>query len=283
MKNRIVFCMIARNDEVEKVKKLVEQVRDYVDYVCVITDFFCENGVFEYLTKEYTNQKIGCFQYEWKDHFSDFRNHYLEHCKEGDYILLCDSDEWFPTQSLEMIRGLVEESEDGKNYNTIKFKCNNIYYHPNNVVHNYMADHFRGYLFKWYPKLKYIGTPHETLIGMFWRERYVEGLVYEHRKQWSDNYYHGVRNYFISNSNAKTVKWKEFRKITDKYDINDYHRFFELLYNGKIPDEIIEYSIKHRNDNDIPQDSEIRALFWVLKEHYQNKISKEYIDDFIGV
>jgi len=56
-------------------------------------------------------------------------------------------------------------------------------------------------------------------------------------------------------------KWKLLRNITNKYGIHKWNEMDKLMIIGNIPNDIKQFFIDHKDDNDSSSDSELRSFY----------------------
>jgi len=150
----ISLCMILFNEQLNKIEKILEQTREYVDEVVLILDKECSYDL-EELCKKYIDR---IYREEFID-FSQMKNKAIEYSSK-DWILFLDPDEYLEPELLYSLKELTNQFQyDGyliprKNYE--KDSSNNVY-----ELAKYPDYQLR--LFKRH--CRYVGKVHETLIG----------------------------------------------------------------------------------------------------------------------
>lgn len=244
----LVCCMCFYEEQVNDAKVSINKIKPYVDRVVLIGDESVSEKNIEYF------KKLGCEVYihHWNDNFSENRNHYLEHLKEGDWFIVCDCDEYPNEISLEKIKETIAKSQNGELYNEVKFHGVNVSLMLYNACVIKESGWYKPLLHKYYPQIKYTGEVHETLHGP-WKEPLIlpRDCYYYHIGREEEILRKGIRNFFISgglaNEKDKNPKWVEFRIIAAKLNIKTWHELDDILHREKLPEELEKWIIDNRD------------------------------------
>ncbi len=260
----IVYCMIGGN-KLHEIKDYIPTTLGYVDKFIYI-DGQSTDGTVEFMNKlsKDNNNKIILISKEWVDKFSYFRNFYLEYLKDQNYdgwIIVSDTDEHYPIDTLSKLREIIKMSEHGNAFNGIKFRARDIIVDDNDqtkIVSDSLSTYWKALMFKFHQNVIYEGEPHETLSGVpiSWKRT---DLIYKHIRSQRKIYERAVENFFISNSNRYSQKWSEFRSLCTKNNISKFKDFFKLYKEGTLASDIENWIYNHRNDNG-DGDSEVREM-----------------------
>lgn len=141
------------------------------------------------------------------------------------------------------------------------------------IVGHTISNYHKELLVKYQDKLEYTGKVHHTLRGSGLRMMQAQKeYYYDHIKKDADMHSHGCRNWFIGGGGVQEFgpKWKELRKITDKYGLDSWEKMEKAMKNGNIQSDIKQFFVDHKDDNDTSSDSEVRSFYT-----YYNMLHKE--------
>ncbi len=262
--NAIVYCMMGGN-KLHEIKDYIYTTLKYIDKFVYI-DGYSTDGTVEFLNKlsKENGNKIILISKEWVDKFSYFRNFYLEYLRSQNYngwVIVSDTDEHYPIDTLSRLRDIIKISNNGTIFNGIQFRAYDIIVDDNNptkVISESLSTYWKALMFKFYPNIHYEGEPHETLCGapINWKKT---DLIYKHIRSQRKIYERAVENFFISNSNRCSQKWSEFRSLCTDNKISRFKEFFSTYKNGTLSKEIENWIYNHRNDSK-DGDSEVREM-----------------------
>lgn len=279
---KIVYCMMGTNRLLE-IKPYIESVVPYVDKFIFI-DGGSEDGTVEYLKSlnKGKEEKIDIYVYPWQDRFSAQRNNYLNKLRDKNYngwVIVSDTDEHFPVESLKKIREILPELEK-KGNNAIAVNAVDIIADDddyNKEINRIPSNYWKLLIFKYSQNLRYEGEPHETLIG-YSANTFKSNITYEHRRSNLHVLSRATENFFISNSNRYSEKWAEFRVLCSESGILSFKDYWKLFTEHNLPKSIEGWIYRHKNDNFDPGDSEVRETyqlyFEVLPERMKRKAEK---------
>jgi len=263
---KIAYCMMIYGEREDEVRQCIERVRPYVDRIVLIEDGSLKSEFYRWL------QERGCELYykKWEDNFSDYRNEYLKRVGEKDrgniWVLVSDPDELFDEVFLKDLRKIIKDSKNGILYNSLLINSHDRTIYPDGREETVISDFFKQLCFKYNRGLKYIGSPHEMLLGYFRAIRLDRKYYYTHTKTPFLVWERASRNFHIAgggnNLREKNPIWKEYRNIVESLGLSEWTKMREYLRNGNIDQRIKDYLIKYRNRNFIPDaDEELRNYF----------------------
>lgn len=275
----LIYCMMGTN-RLDEIKPYIETVLPYIDKF-IFVDGGSEDGTVEYLNSINKDDKIDIRTYEWKDRFSEQRNNYLDVLKKinfSGWTLTSDTDEHFPVETLSQLKTLILESGNGENYSGIKFQVEDIIVDDDdrNIIKSRKINkYWKPLFFKFHPKLRYQGEPHETLTGhtIKWTK---STLIYEHIRSNLHILSRATENYFISNSNRYSDRWAELRYLCTIHNILTFKDYWSLFKDHNLPEEIEEWLTDHKDDNFDSGDSELRETYILYNDVLpKRKLEKE--------
>lgn len=280
MSDKITFVCVTQN-RINNLKRNIPKVIDYVDRI-VIVDGYSVDGSKEWL--ESYSPKIFVTQRRWDDSFANQYNEYLKHIGEG-WVLLCDDDELPSEDLLKSLRTVVKNSNEGKHYSVVEFRCHPIETDNNGTIvnDNGPVDYYRQIFYLYQPSMRYMIDLHQALVG-YKNSRSIRRMeTYYHIKSDEDGYRNACRNWWIAGvwltgatEGFKPPEWHEFRNlVTSIYpDVKVFSDFNSIMVKGNIDERIKEYLYKIK---DIPDEqpnrlfNELRS-FW---KYYFNKLHPE--------
>ncbi len=150
------LSMIVKNEE-KYLRDCLESVKDVVDEI-VIVDTGSTDQTLK-IAKEY-DAKI--FHFEWINDFSEARNYALSKTS-GRWVLYLDADERLSNDSKKELKEIVLKNENAA------YKC----IVSSIDTHNSKPNVFKyPRLFKYNPKLKFVGSIHEQIYDSLLKEKY---------------------------------------------------------------------------------------------------------------
>jgi glycosyltransferase involved in cell wall biosynthesis len=278
--SKITFACVTQN-RIENLKRNVPKVIDYVDRM-VFVDGFSVDGTKEWL--ESYSPKIFVTQRQWDDSFANQYNEYLKHIGDG-WVLLCDDDELPSEPLLKILRKYIEDSEDGRKFSVVEFRCHPIEIdRAGKIINdNGPVEYYRQIFFKYEPGMHYMIDLHQCLVGYKNGRMVRRPETYYHIKSDDDNFRNACRNWWIagvwlsgSTAGYKPQEWHDFRKVVlDAYpEVKVFSDFNSIMIRGNMKQEVKDYLYKIK---DIPDEqpnrlfNELRA-FW---RYYFEKIHPE--------
>lgn len=281
--NAITYCMIGYN-KLHEIKPYIGTILSYIDRFIFIdggSGGYSTDGTIEYLRSLNSNDdnKIEIYMHEWKEDFSVHRNYYLKHFTEkqnSGWILTSDTDEYFPIEIMSKLKDEIKAAES-EGYNGIEIRSYDMivdHNDPNNILHQELSNSWKPLLFKYRPDIHYERGLHEILQGPIkWKQ---SNLIYRHIRSPRKMYERAVQNFWISNSNKYSDKWKEFRQMCNNNNMTTFVKFKEIYNKGELPKNIENWIYDHKDDNDCVEDSEIREMAKLYYEilHPNKRLNK---------
>lgn len=270
MSEKITHVCMTQN-RVRNIVRNITRIVDYVDAI-VVVDAFSVDGTKQWL--ENFNPKIKVVQRRWDDSFANQYNRYLEEISEG-WIFICDDDEYPSLDLCKSLREVVDNSDEGKKYDTVEYRCHDIQI---DGIGNIIRDpgpqnYYRQLLHRYNPGMKYVIDLHQNLRG----HKYCRGTrrneEYYHIKSIEDEVRNSCRNWFIGgvwddsiNGSVKPAEWHELMNlILASYpDVKIFSDFNAIMVNGNIDSSIKDFLL-----NKVPLlvDEPPSRKFWELKQY----------------
>lgn len=295
---KLVYCMMGTN-RLEEIKPYIGTVLPYIDKFIFI-DGGSEDGTVEYLKSlntiplkdvplgKHKEDIVEVYVHQWQDRFSGQRNNYLTKFKERNYdgwVIVSDSDEHYPVESLKHIRELIPKIE-AKGYSGIQVQVIDITVDDddfNKIINSKKNEYWKALIFKYNPGLRYEGEPHETLVGIpiRWFKSTSDNIFYEHKRSKLHILKRATENYFISNSNRYSERWAEFRYVCTKNGILNFKEYWKLFEKYELPKDVEEWIRTHKDDNFDSGDSEVREMAQLYLEILPERMKKKSVPDKI--
>lgn len=276
MQEKITLCCVTQNN-IKKVKELVPRVINYVDEA-VFVDGYSVDGTKEWL--ESYSPKIKVVQRRWDDSFSKQYNKFVEEIRDG-WMLILDDDEIPSEAMLKVLRGLVNDSIGGRNYDFIEFKCTPIEIDRDGKIlsNNGPVNYYRMLLHRYNPGMKYVIDLHQNLIGHRYSIPLRREETYYHIKSDEDSFKNACRNWWIdgvwltgSMHGYRPPEWQELRDVVLKAypDVAVFGDFNSLMVAGNIKEEVKDYLYRIK---DI-QDEQPNRMFNELRAYWRYYFEK---------
>ena len=263
MSDQITYWVMGYGEREDQMEECIVRVRPYVDRVVIVHD-----GTISKKFSQWAKDEMECelFYRRWDDNFSANRNHATNQVKSG-WMLWSDPDELFCEAFLKALPAIIEASDNGNKYNCCRINSHDIEY---NLEGEKQCDNksnwYKQLFVKYYPGIKWTGTPHEQLHGPWKSIQLPDEFYYEHTKTHKEICERAARNFSIGGggNNEKTPKWRELREILKNHGLDELNwpKIRQYYRKGKIKQDIKDWLVGHRNDNDRPNvDCEIRDFF----------------------
>jgi glycosyltransferase involved in cell wall biosynthesis len=261
-------------NRLHEVKICLDRVGPFVDGVVIVDGCSADDSIF-YLRNR---NDVHFFLHPWNDNFSEQRNNYIKRAREvagtdDFWMIISDPDELFSVEALSELPNLIDHCEKN-GFNMVQFRCRSVTLKGDVRVWQSLDDYYKGLMFKYKPGIKYVNSPHETLVmpgGL--RPVRVE-LLYEHIKQEDIIIHRGARNQYCGgggpNLGEKNKLWVELKQIVrevygkeltwEEYDLQ--------LARGNIDQRIKDWMIKVRKENGWDGSSEHRECYKLYMRIY---------------
>ena len=281
---RITLGTVVLNRREEVVANL-RKTCPYVDRAIVV-DGGSEDGTQEWLqSDEAKSLGIECIVHkqvrlQYGDHTPMERNIYLSKMdtSPGNWALILDSDEFLEQKALENLRYLAIEAEK-EDINTICFQAHDIWTYVDERVYDNVAQNYfhHSMFFKTHPGMHYRGHTHAGLIrpGMNYRNVNTS-LQYIHKKHELTMWESSTFLWWTTDSPAKNSTnnpiWLDFHYMMQRHNFYDWHDLKKAMIVGEVPEEIKQWFIDHRED----ENPEAAAWFvhYFIHLHPEENINK---------
>jgi glycosyltransferase involved in cell wall biosynthesis len=284
MSEKLTLCCPTQN-RIGNMKRLIPKIIDYFDEVIVV-DAFSIDGTKEWL--ESYSPKIKVVQRQWDDSFARQYNRFIQEVKEG-WFVVCDDDELPSEDMLKSLRKIIEDSNEGKRYDIVEFKCNPIEIDNRGVIvnDNGPVDYYRTLLHRYNPGMKYVIDLHQNLIGHKYKRFCRRNETYYHIKSDEDSYRNACRNWWIdgiwlsgSSSGIRPKEWYELRDTVQKAypKVKVFSDFNAIMVKGNMDKGVKDYLTRVKDIPDEPPErlmNELRA-YW---KYYFEKLHPEERED----
>jgi len=233
----------------------------YVDRVIVVHD--------DSISEEFLTWMWRCgietFERTWNDNWADAKNYAIQQVKDGEWILDLDSDEVISKQLGQNLRQIVKDSNGGRNYNIVSFKCLDILKLKDQEFLLKSVSHWqKELLYQKQPGLHYIGPVHLTLQGEL--KGIKTSFIFYHVKtpeKWFKRYCH---YFWVAGERVheRSDVWKEFRNLCESVGITSWESLHQKMKEGTLPNRVKKWIEKWRNDTYCVE----RRAFYTLAKYY---------------
>ncbi len=266
MSDQITYWIMGYGEREHQMEQCINRVRPYVDRVVIVHDGSMSKKFQTWATDE---MECELFYRYWNDNFSANRNYATKQVKSG-WMLWSDPDELFCEEFLKDLPKIIKESQNGKKSNAYHINSHDIELNPDGTKkYENKSDWYKMLFVKFYPGIKWTGSPHEQLHGP-WSSleagKLPDKYYYEHTKTHKEVCERAARNFSIGGggNNEKTSKWRELVEILKRHGLHEelWPKMRVYYRAGNIHGDIKDWLIRHRNDNDKPNvDCEVRDFF----------------------
>ena len=263
---KIVYCMNFYGERVPQVVECLKRVGPYVDRCVLVHDGTVKASDIDRLYK-LSQKKAEFFYRKWDDHFSKQRNVYLDHVKEGEWVIVSDPDELFSLSFLKDMREILTDAEK-QGLNIMGINAHDITTELDGTVMKTVSNWFKQLIFKFDEGVRYVGCVHETLLpGVHgWRSANLDPrYYYEHIKSMIEVKERGARNVFaggggnnVLDKNPMYFRWHVWAEL---HDIEDWPDMRAYIRKGNIDPDLKQLFIDHRNDSGWDYENESRDPF----------------------
>lgn len=202
------------------------------------------------------------------------RQRYLDAVSKDGWMMRLDVDEFLSFDGGYNLKNIITEAER-TGVNMISFKVVDVVHNIDGTARVAYPDFYCPNLFKLTPNIRYVGQHHEGVdLGAPQRQAKVD-LHYFHIRSEASVFLRGVRNAFATPFTASGVGdvkvWEDFKARCAANNIQEFWQLEKVLRDGALPEDIAEWAVLHRND----ENSEYRSLFvvyYVLLHPEQNQM-----------
>jgi glycosyltransferase involved in cell wall biosynthesis len=246
---KLTFACVTQN-RIDNLKRNLPAVLPYFDEV-VIVDGGSSDGTEDYVKS--LGDKITYVYRKWDDSFANQYNEYLRHISEG-WVLICDDDELPSTELLKCLRTVMEESEGGRLYASVEFRC-----HPQDREAGWdpgPSNHHRQIFYKYNPNLRYTVNLHQSLTGIAGRQ-IRRSETYFHIKTRQQEFRNACRNYYIGGcwpsspvqDGIKEEDWQELQAVVSTHypEVEVFSDLDNIMIQGNIKPEFRAWILKYKD------------------------------------
>jgi glycosyltransferase involved in cell wall biosynthesis len=271
---RVTFCMLNFN-RLEETKTNVRRTAPHVDRT-VIIDGGSTDGSIEWLnSQECKDLKVECYVHPWEDNPPTQRNKYLDLVTDG-WILMLDCDEYLELPALYKLRMIIREAISN-GCNGVAFLAHDIQTDLSGGIYDNLSSYYNRQLFQSCPGMKYVGHTHVALVRPALRDACMKtSYQYYHIKTLADSYFRGCRNYWTTSGPAANTtddpNWQKFKSMVSSRGFKYFHQFADYMRKGNIDNELKQWFIDNREDNN----PEVRVWFisYFMFLHPEENIDK---------
>jgi len=280
---KVTLCMVVLN-RLEEVQKNLRATCPYVDRTIII-DGGSTDGTLEWLDSEEARslniefKEVKQVRLQYGNHTPTARNPYLEMCdtSPNNWVLVLDSDEFLEEQALQRLHDIAVHAEH-RGINNIGFQAHDIWSYEDGQVYDNKANYWHhSMFFKASPGMHYNGATHAgivrpQLINKWEANSYEYRHIKSERRMWCSSTYLYWTTARTAQNFTRDKVWLDFHEMMMKYDYLDWHVLNRDMISGTIPDELKEWFITHKDDDN----PEARAWFvhyFIFTHPEQNMLS----------
>jgi hypothetical protein len=197
-----------------------------------------------------------------RDLYMEKLDEYMSEVGEQVWFLITDSDEYLELPALYSLRQMAEQA-DAEGINIIGFNSHDVQTAADGQVHQNLSGYWNPNFNKHYPGMRYTPGTHIGIARPEPAKMANAPLRYFHVKTEGSQWIRGCRNYWTTAEVAQNTTndpiWVEFKQLCQKRGLETFDQMAELLYAGKVPDEIARWFVTQRNS----ENSEARSWFVV--------------------
>ena len=263
---RIVMGMIVKN-RFEELKKNLYHNSQFFDEVIVVSDSSTEE-MNAWLTSEEA-KRLGIKAILDFDGYQTIRlrQRYLDAAAKEGWMMRLDVDEYLSFEGGYQLRGIAQEAEDN-NINMIGFRACDVIENLDGSVRVAHPEFWCPNFFKLTPNIRYVGEHHEGIdLGVSQRQANVNFYYYHVRSEASIKL-RGARNAFstpfTTSGAGNQAVWQDFRSRCSVHGITEFHQLAQMMRDGTVPEDIVEWFILHRNSDNCEYRSYFEVYFVLL-------------------
>lgn len=256
---KIGYALVCLNRKDELILAC-KNVSPYVDRT-FISDGGSTDGTIEWLESPeakslnigYTIKKQVRLQYG--NHTPEARQPYLNMALAAgmDWLYVSDTDEYLEEAAAKNLHQLVQEAQ-AQGCDGIGFQAWDYWTYETGEIYDNVSNYWNSTMFKVYPGMKYGGHTHSGIVrpgavNRFWKAPFKYKHVKHERQMWKSSTF----LYWTTSKNADNVttdpEWLAFHEMMKKYGFLDWHELNKVMDKGELPDEICQWFIANRNDD----------------------------------
>lgn len=253
---KITYCLLTMN-RLKELQKAVRLIAPYVDRTIVIDGCSTDSSMawlqsYECKTLNVDYRFIPQYLYQYGNHNPDKRNPYLTLAGYDGWLLCMDDDEYLEEDALQNLRVLASDAE-AKGYDGIKFLPHDIWTMEDGSVRDVRhTDWWAPMFWKSFPGQRYEGHTHVRIVRPGAKDNWLKTkYYYKHIKDERRLWRNSTQNYWttvgLAQNNTNDQTWRDFHKLMQKFGFLDWHRFDQVMNEGTVPQEIVEWFVAHRN------------------------------------
>jgi len=251
----IVFAQGTYGERVDQTLECVRRVRGHVDRIVIIVDqTICEND-----RQRIRDLGAEVHYRKWNDNFPEMRNHYLNLCKNYDWICVSDPDEWYCEKLCKDLRALTTEVDKRKLGTALFVNSHDIWHDPNGSIRaNLKSSFYKKLILKKLPRTRYngvgtAGNVHEHLSIPGESHHQIEDkYFYEHHKYDHEVWERAGRNVFIGgggdNMGHRNPSWRKLRQIANSLGIRNWTTMRDYMRKGNIDQRLKQWLVDNSRD-----------------------------------
>jgi len=252
----IIFCQGTYGERMWQTKECVKRIRPFVDRAVII----CDETVSEEDLDWLKDKQCEVYVYPWNDNFPEMRNHYLDKCQDGDWVIVSDPDEWFCKDFCNDLRSIVAEAQNdnitllGINSRDVMHESNDDRYSEENAV---KSNFYKNLIFRFVHGTRYEGcgksaNVHEVLLLKGAHRNLPDKYYYTHHKYPWEVWERAMRNVYIggggNNMGDGNPQWTRLKSITSKLGLHSWREVRDYMRKGNIDDSLKQWLIDNRRD-----------------------------------
>lgn len=264
---KIEYALVTLN-RLSELQRALRLVSPHVDRTIVV-DGASEDGSIEWLNSQECKEmrvevKVSKqYRYAYGNHTPRERNQYLELASKNDsWLLITDTDEYLQEEAVKSLRQLATDAER-KGYNNIGFRAHDYWTYEDGQVYDNLSNYWHhSMFFKATPKMTYVGATHAGIHRPELQNRKIDlPFEYLHVKQERNMWRNSAYLWWTTAKNASNFTddpiWEDFHRLMKKYGWIDWHEFNKAMVKGNLPQEIKDWFIANKDDDN----PEKRAYF----------------------
>ena len=197
-----------------------------------------------------------------RDLYMEKLDEYMAKVGDPVWFLITDSDEYLELPALYLLRQIAEEAE-ADSLNIVGFNSHDIQTAPDGSVWESKSGYWNPNFNKHYPGMRYTPGTHIGIARPAPAKMGNSPFRYFHVKTVGSQWLRGCRNYWttaeVAQNTTSDPDWQQFKQLCAKHKLEEFDQIVPLLYEGKVPDDLAQWFVLHRNS----ENSEARSWFVV--------------------